>query len=434
MGVHGLWDLLASVGRRVSVETLSGKRLAIDASIWLVQFMKAMRDENGDMVRNAHLLGFFRRICKLLYLRTKPVFVFDGGTPALKRRTVIARRRQRENAQAKIRKTAEKLLLNQLKSARLKELAKDLENQITNQKNYSKGKKVTSEQAAKDPSSVETEDATFDCSNQEKLDEMLVASIAAEKDGGIKNASTSAGLFGEDDEYEDLILPDIDGELDPNVLAALPPSIRLQIMMKKRSTMEDRKSHDPEKIEINKKNEKGKEILSPTELEDNTSEGLDEAMESFNQEKLDEMLAASLLAEDNESNKYAETSTASVPFEGGGEDDDDEQMILPEVPGKFDPAVLAALPPSMQLDLLVQMRERLMAENRQRYQKVKKAPEKFSELQIQAYLKTVAFRREIDQVQKAAAGRGVGGVQTSRIASEANREFIFSSSFAGDKQ
>ena len=83
-----------------------------DASIWMVQFMKAMRDEKGEMVRNAHLLGFFRRICKLLFLRTKPVFVFDGGTPALKRRTVIARRRQRENAQAKIRKTAEKLLMN----------------------------------------------------------------------------------------------------------------------------------------------------------------------------------------------------------------------------------------------------------------------------------------------------------------------------------
>lgn len=78
----------------------------------MVQFIKAMRDDRGEMVRNAHLLGFFRRICKLLFLRTKPVFVFDGATPALKRRTLIARRRQRENAQAKVRKTAEKLLLN----------------------------------------------------------------------------------------------------------------------------------------------------------------------------------------------------------------------------------------------------------------------------------------------------------------------------------
>lgn len=148
MGVHGLWDLLAPVGRRVSVDTLAGKKLAIglpspnptnslgfvlipfsffflkffgggfgaDASIWMIQFMKAMRDEKGEVVRNAHLLGFFRRICKLLFLRTKPVFVFDGGTPALKRRTVIARRRHRENAKAKIRKTAEKLLLNHVRS------------------------------------------------------------------------------------------------------------------------------------------------------------------------------------------------------------------------------------------------------------------------------------------------------------------------------
>ncbi|CAL1391910.1 unnamed protein product [Linum trigynum] len=432
MGVQGLWDLLAPVGRRVSVETLSGKRLAIDASIWLVQFMKAMRDEKGDMVRNAHLLGFFRRICKLLYLRTKPVFVFDGGTPALKRRTVIARRRQRENAQAKIRKTAEKLLLNQLKTARLKELAKDLENQRKNQKNNAKGKKVLPEPAA---SSLENRDATFDHVNQEKLDEMLAASIAAEENVGVENASTFAGPERQDDEDEDLILPEIDGDLDPDVLAALPSSIRRKVLMKKGSMVEDRQFHDETKIENSKKNEKGKEVLSdPAEVEENNFEGLDKGMESFNQEKLDEMLAASLLAEEDGSRKYNTTSVASAPFEGGEDDDDDEEMILPTVPGKFDPAVLAALPPSMQLDLLVQMRERLMAENRQRYQKVKKAPEKFSELQIQAYLKTVAFRREIDQVQKAAAGGNVGGVQTSRIASEANREFIFSSSFTGDKQ
>lgn len=37
-------------------------------------------------------------------------------------------------------------------------------------------------------------------------------------------------------------------------------------------------------------------------------------------------------------------------------------------------------------------------------------------------------------MQKAAAGRGLGGVQTSRIASEANREYIFSSSFTGNKK
>lgn len=39
--------------------------LSADASIWLVQFIKAMRDERGEVLRNAHLLGFFRRICRL---------------------------------------------------------------------------------------------------------------------------------------------------------------------------------------------------------------------------------------------------------------------------------------------------------------------------------------------------------------------------------
>jgi DNA excision repair protein ERCC-5 len=87
----------------------------------------------------------------------------------------------------------------------------------------------------------------------------------------------------------------------------------------------------------------------------------------------------------------------------------------------------------MQLDLVVQMRE-LMADNRQKFQKVKKALTSFSQLHIEAYLKTVAFRREIEEVQKSASGKGIGGMQTSRIASESGQEFVFSSSLSGDKQ
>ena len=91
MGVNGLWDLLSPVGRRVAIETLKEKRLAVDVSIWLVQFIKAMRDDDGRPVQNAHLLGTFQRICKLLYHRVKPILVFDGGAPALKRKTVLRR-------------------------------------------------------------------------------------------------------------------------------------------------------------------------------------------------------------------------------------------------------------------------------------------------------------------------------------------------------
>ncbi|KAM1918897.1 hypothetical protein FF1_023468 [Malus domestica] len=423
MGVHGLWELLAPVGRRVSVETLAGRRLAIDASIWMIQFMKAMRDEKGEMVRNAHLLGFFRRICKLLYLRTKPVFVFDGGTPALKRRTVIARRRQRENAQSKLRKTAEKLLLNHLKVMRLKDLAADIKNQ--RQKNDAEGKEgLTNQTGRMADNSFEEDDLGLLSSNQEKLDEMLAASIQAEEEGGfIKNASQSTAAEDGEEDDEEMILPEMDGEVDPAVLASLPSSMQHRLLLQKNKEENDAK---------------GKKILSDeTEMLGINSENFDTVSRSCNQEMIDEMIAASIAAEkDAGVTNNASTSTASILVgDDIYEDDDaDEEMILPALHGEVDPAVLAALPPSMQLNLLVQIRERLMAENRQKYQKVKKDPEKFSELQIQSYLKTVAFRREIDQVQKAASGRGVSGVQSSRIASEAHREFIFSSSFTGDKQ
>jgi DNA excision repair protein ERCC-5 len=40
MGVKDLWQLVAPIGRRVSIETLEGKTLAIDVSIWIIQFIK----------------------------------------------------------------------------------------------------------------------------------------------------------------------------------------------------------------------------------------------------------------------------------------------------------------------------------------------------------------------------------------------------------
>ncbi|KAH9253579.1 hypothetical protein BASA81_008415 [Batrachochytrium salamandrivorans] len=93
MGVHDLWKLLKPCGTVVDLASLQGKTLAIDASIWLTQFLKAMRDEEtGQMTEYAHLLGTIRRICKLLYYGIKPVFVFDGGVPLLKTQVMRNRR------------------------------------------------------------------------------------------------------------------------------------------------------------------------------------------------------------------------------------------------------------------------------------------------------------------------------------------------------
>lgn len=89
MGVQGLWTLVGPAARPTQLESLRQKRIAVDASIWIHQFMRTMRDKQGNALRNGHLLGFFRRLCKLLFYDIKPVFVFDGGAPVLKRNTIV---------------------------------------------------------------------------------------------------------------------------------------------------------------------------------------------------------------------------------------------------------------------------------------------------------------------------------------------------------
>ncbi|XP_071404766.1 DNA excision repair protein ERCC-5 [Pithys albifrons albifrons] len=115
MGVQGLWKLLECTGRPINPETLEGKILAVDISIWLNQAIKGARDRGGVSVRNAHLLTLFHRLCKLLFFRIRPVFVFDGEAPLLKRQTLAKRRQRKEVAISDSRETTEKLLKTLLK-------------------------------------------------------------------------------------------------------------------------------------------------------------------------------------------------------------------------------------------------------------------------------------------------------------------------------
>ncbi|KAF8428301.1 PIN domain-like protein [Tirmania nivea] len=100
MGVQGLWTILAPCAHPIKLETL---------------FLKAVRDKEGNALRNSHVVGFFRRICKLLFFGIKPIFVFDGGALVLKRQTVAERKTRREGRKVDALRTAGRLLAMQMK-------------------------------------------------------------------------------------------------------------------------------------------------------------------------------------------------------------------------------------------------------------------------------------------------------------------------------
>ncbi|THH30012.1 hypothetical protein EUX98_g4160 [Antrodiella citrinella] len=138
MGVKSLWTLLDPVGRPVPLETMEGKAMAIDSSIWIYQFQATMRDKEGRGLVNAHVVGFLRRICKLLFYGIKPVFVFDGGAPVLKRATISERKNKKAGAVASHAKVAERLLAAQMR--------REAVNQIQAQSSKGKGRAVAPQQ------------------------------------------------------------------------------------------------------------------------------------------------------------------------------------------------------------------------------------------------------------------------------------------------
>lgn len=74
-----------------------------------------MRDREGNPIPNAHLSVLFNRICKLLYYRIKPVFVFDGAAPTIKKIALNQRKERRDENLERKDKISKKLLENLLK-------------------------------------------------------------------------------------------------------------------------------------------------------------------------------------------------------------------------------------------------------------------------------------------------------------------------------
>lgn len=139
MGVLGLWQLLAPVGQPVTLESLENKIFAVDISIWLNQALKGYRDSQGGSVPNAHLLSLFSRLCKLLFYKIRPIIVFDGGFPELKKQTIINRQQRRAAVKQSNRDIGLKILSNYVVSQQL--------GQTDNTSNFKKGSYKVKEKA-----------------------------------------------------------------------------------------------------------------------------------------------------------------------------------------------------------------------------------------------------------------------------------------------
>ncbi|NXS12230.1 FEN1 endonuclease, partial [Neodrepanis coruscans] len=116
MGIHGLAKLISEAApgavREQDIKSYFGRKVAIDASMSLYQFLVAVRQgadalctDDGDTT--SHLVGLFYRSIRMLEHGIKPVYVFDGKPPQLKAGELARRTERRAEAERQLREARE---------------------------------------------------------------------------------------------------------------------------------------------------------------------------------------------------------------------------------------------------------------------------------------------------------------------------------------
>ncbi|KAF2307356.1 hypothetical protein GH714_026604 [Hevea brasiliensis] len=108
MGIKGLTKLLADNAPKAmkeqKFESYFGRKIAIDASMSIYQFLIVVGRIGTEMLTNeagevtSHLQGMFTRTIRLLEAGIKPVYVFDGQPPDLKKEELAKRYSRRADA------------------------------------------------------------------------------------------------------------------------------------------------------------------------------------------------------------------------------------------------------------------------------------------------------------------------------------------------
>ncbi|KAG5307025.1 FEN1 endonuclease, partial [Acromyrmex insinuator] len=108
MGILGLSKLIADVApeaiKERELKHYFGRKIAIDASMCLYQFLIAVRSEGAQLTTvdgetTSHLMGTFYRTIRMVEQGIKPVYVFDGKPPNLKSGELAKRAERRDEAQ-----------------------------------------------------------------------------------------------------------------------------------------------------------------------------------------------------------------------------------------------------------------------------------------------------------------------------------------------
>ncbi|XP_066093070.1 flap endonuclease GEN homolog 1 isoform X2 [Saccopteryx bilineata] len=91
MGVNDLWQILEPVKQHIHLNSLGGKTIAVDLSLWVCE-AQAVKKMIGTVTK-PHLRNLFFRISHLTLMDVKLVFVMEGEPPKLKA-DVINKRNQ----------------------------------------------------------------------------------------------------------------------------------------------------------------------------------------------------------------------------------------------------------------------------------------------------------------------------------------------------
>ena len=119
MGIHGLMKLLSeecpqAIKQHDGFAPLTGRKIAIDASMAMYQFLVAVRTAGnasngaaGQLTNEAgevtsHIQGMFNRTIKMMEAGIKPCYVFDGKPPNLKSGELAKRIARRAKAEQEL--------------------------------------------------------------------------------------------------------------------------------------------------------------------------------------------------------------------------------------------------------------------------------------------------------------------------------------------